>query len=168
MPFLLITIFSLLGFVVVPIYGMLKALWDIFNVGMDVESIKLFVLCAIVLTVFGIVVALFKPNVKWIFDDTGITIKCSVKLFSKTLFDKVQCFRWDDIDELDFYPIDIFCFYNLENGSLHKVCLSSFNTNVKPALKLAVTKIPYYKISDAACLKLRKKYGIIVKESSTY
>ena len=46
MPFLFITIFSLLGFVVVPIYGMLKALWDIFNVGMDVESIKLFVLCA--------------------------------------------------------------------------------------------------------------------------
>ena len=165
MPFLLITIFSLLGFVVVPIYGMLKALWDIFNVGMDVESIKLFVLCAIVLTVFGIAVALFKPNVKWVYDDAGITMKCSVKLFSKTLFDKVQCFRWDDIDELDFYPIGVFAFYKLENGSLHKVCLSSFNTNVKPALELAVTKIPYYKISDAARQKLKKKYGIIVSAS---
>ena len=101
MPFLLITIFSLLGFVVVPIYGMLKALWDIFNVGMDVESIKLFVLCAIVLTVFGIAVVAFKSNVKWIFDDTGITMKCSVKLFSKTLFDKVQCFRWEEIVRIE-------------------------------------------------------------------
>ena len=55
-----------------------------------------------------------------------------------------------------------FCLYNLENGSLHKVCLSSFNTNVKPALEFAVTKLPYYKISDAARLKLKKKYGIIV------
>ena len=168
MPFLLITIFSLLGFVVVPIWGMLKAFWDVFDVGMNDESIKLFVLCAIVLVVFGIAVALFNPNIKWIYDDTGITMKCSVKLFSKTLLDKVQCFRWEKIDELDFYPIDIFCFYNLENGSLHKVCLSSFNTNVKPALELAVTKIPYYKISDAARQKLRKKYGIIIKESSTY
>lgn len=141
-PFLLITIFSLLVFVVVPIWGMLKAFWDVFDVGMNDESIKLFVLCAIVL---------------------GITMKCSVKLFSKTLLDKVQCFRWEKIDELDFYPIDIFCFYNLENRSLHKVCLSSFNTNVKPALELAVTKIPYYKISDAARQKLRKKYGIIIK-----
>ena len=168
MPVVILTVFSFLGFVFVPIFGMLKALWDVFNVGMNVESIKLFVLCAIILFVFGIAVALFNPNIKWVYDDAGITMKCSVKLFSKTLFDKVQCFRWDDIDELDFYPIDIFCFYNLEKGSLHKVCLSSFNTNVKPALEFAVPKLPYYKISDVACLKLRKKYGIIVKESSTY
>ena len=165
MPFLFMTIFLLLGFVVVPILGMLKALWDVFNVGMDIESIKLFVLCAIILVAFGIAVASFKPNIKWVFDDTGITMKCSVKLFSKTLFDKVECFRWDDIDELDFYPIDIFCFYNLENGSLHKVCLSSFNTNVKPALEFAVTKLPYYKISDVARQKLQKKYGIVVSAS---
>lgn len=162
MPFLFMTIFLLLGFVFVPIWGMLKALWDVFNVGMNAESIKLFVLCAIILFVFGIAVVLFNPNIKWIYDDTGITMKCSVKLFSKTLFDKVQCFRWEKINELDFYPIDIFCFYNLENGSLHKVCLSGFNTNEKEALELAVTKLPYYKISEAARLKLKKKYGIIV------
>ena len=168
MPFLLITIFSLLGFVVVPIYGMLKALWDIFNVGMDVESIKLLVLCAIVLTFFGVAVASFKPNIKWIFDDTGITMKCSVKLFSKTLFDKVECFRWKEIVRLDFYPIGVFAFYKLGNGWLREVSLSYFHTNKKEALEFAVTKLPYYKISDVACLKLRKKYGIIVKESSTY
>ena len=162
MPVVILTVFSFFGFVFVPIWGMLKALWNVFNVGMDIESIKLFFLCAIILFVFGIAVALFNPNVKWIYDDTGITMKCSVKLFSKTLFDKVQSFRWEDINELDFYPIDIFCFYNLENGSLHKVCLSSFNTNVKPALEFAVTKLPYYKISEAARQKLQKKYGIIV------
>ena len=165
MPVVILTVFSFFGFVFVPIFGMLKALWDVFNVGMDIESIKLFVLCAIILVAFGIAVASFKPNIKWVFDDTGITMKCSVKLFSKTLFDKVECFRWDDIDELDFYPIDIFCFYNLENGSLHKVCLSSFNTNVKPALEFAVTKLPYYKISDVARQKLQKKYGIVVSAS---
>ena len=66
MPFLFMTIFSLLGFVVVPIFGMLKALWDVFNVGMDIESIKLFVLCAIILVAFGIAVASFKPNIKWV------------------------------------------------------------------------------------------------------
>lgn len=166
MPFLFMTIFSLLGFVVVPILGMLKALWEVFNVGMNVESIKLFVLCAIILVAFGIAVALFKPNVKWIFDDIGITMKCSVKLFSKTLLDKVQCFRWDEIDELDFYPFGVFSFYKLENKLLRMVSLSYFHTNKKEALEFAVTKIPYYKISDAACQKLQKKYGIIVKEYS--
>ena len=168
MPVVILTVFSLLGFVVVPIYGMLKALWDIFNVGMDVESIKLLVLCAIILTVFGVAVALFKPNIKWIFDDTGITMKYSVKLFSKTLFDKVECFRWKEIVRLDFYPIGVFAFYKLGNGWLREVSLSYFHTNKKEALEFAVTKLPYYKISDVACLKLRKKYGIIVKESSIY
>lgn len=163
MPFLLITIFSLLGFVVVPILGMFKAFWDIFNVGMDVESIKLLVLCAVVLVAFGIAVASFKPNIKWIFDDAGITMKCSVKLFSKTLFDKVESFRWEEIVRLDFYPIGVFAFYKLGNRWLREVSLSYFHTNKKEALEFAVTKLPYYKISDVACLKLRKKYGIIVK-----
>ena len=80
MPVVILTVFSFFGFVFVPIFGMLKALWDVFNVGVDIESIKLFVLCAVVLAVFGIAVASFKPNIKWIFDDTGITMKCSVKL----------------------------------------------------------------------------------------
>ena len=168
MPFLLITIFSFFGFVFVPIWGMLKALWDVFNVGMNVESIKLFVLCAVILVAFGIAVVAFKSNVKWIFDDTGITMKCSVKLFSKTLLDKVQCFRWDEIDELDSYPFGVFTFYKLENKLLRMVSLSYFHTNKKEALEFAVTKLPYYKISDVARQKLQKKYGIIVKESSTY
>ena len=168
MPFLFITIFSLLGFVFVPIWGMLKALWDVFNVGMNVESIKLFVLCAVILVAFGIAVVAFKSNVKWIFDDTGITMKCSVKLFSKTLLDKVQCFRWNEIVQLDFYPIGVFAFYKLGNRWLREVSLSAFHTNKKEALEFAVTKLPYYKISDVARQKLRKKYGIIVKESSTY
>ena len=78
MPVVILTVFSFFGFVFVPIWGMLKALWEVFNVGMNVESIKLFVLCAVVLVVFGIAVVAFKSNVKWIFDDTGITMKCSV------------------------------------------------------------------------------------------
>ena len=166
MPFLFMTIFSLLGFVVVPILGMLKALWEVFNVGMDIESIKLFVLCAIILVAFGIAVALFKPNVKWIFDDIGITMKCSVKLFSKTLFDKVECFRWEEIVRLDFYPIGVFAFYKLGNRWLREVSLSYFHTNKKEALEFAVPKLPYYKISDVARQKLQKKYGIVVKEYS--
>jgi len=168
MPFLLITIFSFFGFVFVPIWGMLKALWDVFNVGMNVESIKLFVLCAVILVAFGIAVVAFKPNVKWIFDDTGITMKCSIKLFSKTLFDKVECFRWEEIVRLDFYPIGVFAFYKLGNRWLREVSLSYFHTNKKEALEFAVTKLPYYKISYVARQKLQKKYGIIVKESSTY
>ena len=164
-PFLFMTIFLLLGFVVVPIWGMLKALWDVINVGMNVESIKLFVLCAVILVAFGIAVVAFKPNVKWIFDDTGITMKCSVKLFSKTLYDKVQCFRWEEIVQLDFYPIGVFAFYKLGNRWLREVSLSAFHTNKKEALEFAVPKLPYYKISDAARQKLRKKYGIIVSAS---
>ena len=168
MPVVILTVFSFFGFVFVPIWGMLKALWDVFNVGMNVESIKLFVLCAVILVAFGIAVVAFKSNVKWIFDDTGITMKCSVKLFSKTLLDKVQCFRWDEIDELDSYPFGVFTFYKLENKLLRMVSLSYFHTNKKEALEFAVTKLPYYKISDVARQKLQKKYGIIVKESSTY
>ena len=168
MPVVILTVFSFFGFVFVPIFGMLKAFWDVFDVGMNDESIKLFVLCAVILVAFGIAVVAFKPNVKWIFDDTGITMKCSIKLFSKTLFDKVECFRWEEIVRLDFYPIGVFAFYKLGNGWLREVSLSYFHTNKKEALEFAVTKLPYYKISDAACLKLRKKYGIIVKESSTY
>ena len=154
MPVVILTVFSFFGFVFVPIFGMLKALWDVFNVGMDIESIKLFVLCAVVLAVFGIAVASFKPN------------KCSVKLFSKTLFDKVECFRWEEIVRLDFYPIGVFAFYKLGNRWLREVSLSYFHTNKKEALEFAVPKLPYYKISDVACQKLQKKYGIVVKEYS--
>ena len=166
MPVVILTVFSFFGFVFVPIFGMLKALGDVFNVGMDIESLNSFVLFVVLFDVFGLSVASFKPNIKWIFDDTGITMKCSVKLFSKTLFDKVECFRWEEIVRLDFYPIGVFAFYKLGNRWLREVSLSYFHTNKKEALEFAVPKLPYYKISDVARQKLQKKYGIVVKEYS--
>jgi hypothetical protein len=41
--------------------------------------------------------------------------------------------------------------------------LNCFLTNKKEAFEFAVTKLPSYKISKEARLKLKKKYGIIIK-----
>ena len=49
------------------------------------------------------------------------------------------------------------------NGSLRMASLNCFLTNKKEAFEFAVTKLPSYKISKEARLKLKKKYGIIVE-----
>ena len=160
---LFFTIIPFFVFAGVPFCGILKAFFDIYNVGMNIESVKFFFLCVLVLVIFGIVVFSFIPNFKLIFDDTGITMKRKVKLFSITLFDNVLHFRWNDISELDVAPVRGLSFYKFANVSLRFFSLNCFLKNKKEALEFAVTKLPSYKISKEARLKLKKKYGIIVE-----
>ena len=162
-PMLFFTIIPFFVFAGVPFCGILKAFFDIYNVGMNIESVKFFFLCVLVLVIFGIVVFSFIPNFKLIFDDTGITMKRKVKLFSITLFDNVLHFRWNEISELDVAPVRGLTFYKFANVSLRFFSLNCFLTNKKEAFEFAVTKLPSYKISKEARLKLKKKYGIIVE-----
>ena len=54
-------------------------------------------------------------------------------------------------------------FYTIVNSKPFFVPLSCAVTNAKQAFEFAVTKLPSYKISKEARLKLKKKYGIIVE-----
>lgn len=162
-PMLFFTIIPFFVFAGVPFCGILKAFFDIYNVGMNIESVKFFFLCVLVLVIFGIVVFLFIPNFKLIFDDTGITMKRKVKLFSITLFDNVLHFRWNEITELDVVPVRGLTFYKFEKGMLCMASLNCFFTNKKEALEFAITKLPPEKITKEARIKLKKKYGIIVE-----
>ncbi len=146
-----------------PFCGILKAFFDIYNVGMNIESVKFFFLCVLVLVIFGIVVFSFIPNFKIIFDNSGITVKRKAKLFLISLFDKEMFFSWDDIDELDVVPVRGLTFYKFEKGMLCMASLNCFFTNKKEALEFAVTKLPPEKITAAARIKLKKKYGIVVE-----
>lgn len=90
-------------------------------------------------------------------------MKRKVKLFSITLFDNVLHFRWNEITELDVVPVRGLTFYKSVNGSLRMASLNCFLTNKKEALEFAVTKLPPEKITAAARIKLKKKYGIVVE-----
>lgn len=162
-PMLFFTIIPFFVFAGVPFCGILKAFFDIYNVGMNVESVKFFFLCVLMLVIFGVVTFSFIPNFKLVFDDTGITMKRKVKLFSITLFDNVLHFRWNEIIELDVVPVRGLTFYKSVNGSLRMASLNCFLTNKKEALEFAITKLPPEKITAAARIKLKKKYGIVVE-----
>ena len=66
--------------------------FDMYNVGMNIESVKFFFLCVLMLVVFGIVVFSFIPNFKITFDNSEITVKRMAKLFLISLFDKEMFF----------------------------------------------------------------------------
>lgn len=162
-PMFFYSIIPLFVFAGVPFWGILKAFFDMYNVGMNIESVKFFFLCVLMLVIFGVVTFSFIPNFKLVFDDSGITMKRKVELFSITLFDNVLQFRWNEITELDVVPVRGLTFYKSVNGSLRMASLNCFLTNKKEAFEFAVTKLPSYKISKEARLKLKKKYGIIVE-----
>ena len=150
-------------FAFVPIIGLFKAFFDIYKLGMEGESLKLILLCVFLLVILWTVFFSFIPNFKLIFDERGIIMKRKVKLFSMTLFDKIIIFPWNSINDLDVDSVRGLTFYKSENGSLRMVSLNFFLTNKKEAFEFAVMKLPSYKISKEARLKLKKKYGIIVE-----
>ena len=72
-------------------------------------------------------------------------------------------FSWNEIDELDVDPVRGLIFYKFDNGLLRMASLNCFLKNKKEALEFAVTKLPPEKITAAARIKLKKKYGIVVE-----
>jgi hypothetical protein len=108
----------------------------------------------------------YLPNFRMIFDDSGITVLRDLKFFSYSLYKKEIYISWNDVIELDLpFTVTKFglTFDTIVNYKSLFVTLSFMVTNVQPALEFAVTKLPSYKISKEARLKLKKKYGIIVE-----
>lgn len=162
-PMFIYAIIPFLVFAGLPFCGVLRSFFDMYNVGMNIESVKFFFLYVLMLVVFGIVVFSFIPNFKITFDNSGITVKRKTKLLLISLFDKEMFFSWDDIDELDVVPVRSLTFYKFEKGMLCMASLNCFFTNKKEALEFAVTKLSPEKITKEARIKLKKKYGIVVE-----
>ena len=108
----------------------------------------------------------YLPNFRLIIDDSGITIIKRLRLYSHSLYEREVRIPWNDVMELDLpFTVTKFglTFYTIVNFKSLFITLSFMVTNVQPALEFAVTKLPPEKITAAARIKLKKKYGIVVE-----
>ena len=108
----------------------------------------------------------YLPNTRLIFDDSGITAIKKLQFFSRSLYKKEIRIPWNNVVELDLpFTVTKFglTFYTIANFKSLFITLSFMVTNAKQALEFAVTKLPPEKITAAARLKLKKKYGIVVE-----
>ncbi|MBR6943345.1 MAG: hypothetical protein IKH55_09905 [Fibrobacter sp.] len=155
-----ITIGTLLGLVLFPfLYLMIVPPLPIFSM----QQIGMVILCNLIFCVF---LFGYYPNYRLIFDGSGITVLRKICFFSFVLYENKIHISWNDVMDVDL-PFTVvkfgLTFYTIVNSKPFFVPLSCAVTNAKQALEFAVTKLPPEKITAAARIKLKKKYGIVVE-----
>ena len=131
------------------------------NLSISYKIVSIIYMLLLCVWLFG-----YLPNFRLIIDDSGITIIKRLRLYSHSLYEREVRIPWNDVMELDLpFTVTKFglTFYTIVNFKSLFITLSFMVTNVQPALEFAVTKLPPEKITAAARIKLKKKYGIVVE-----
>jgi hypothetical protein len=124
-------------------------------------DVKFFILLVISTFLISYFVMNILNGIKYIYDDVGIYHKVNASIGPITIFNKNFQTPWEDIVRIDVWAGYI-TFLKSDGGLLYVVgVVSPLTTNRKQTIEFALSKIPpTCEITNEACIKLKKKYGI--------